>query len=493
MFNNDEFKTIKPLIFIKKLKNNYKIISFNKIRSTLGHVRYFPPATQEWYNSIYSYDNNYIKNITIADKNLTRLIKSYFNLYFNNKLLRSKRIMTRFRRYSMNKIFFSKAELKHTSSKVIITLYVFNEERRILLNKISIIETKLFSYVDLSQDKRMNFSLKEKINIIKNIKKNFDFFKLLNFSVSEELRKIEKNLIIWKNQEDKEEKQLELDTLKMRLKYLKSILLICEKFSSYNLHYNRLYYKHLENTILEKEMLIITYYNLLINLNRSKFEDKFLLKLKPLISKIYNKEVEFNIVDLKTVYLNSHLLTEVVSLKLKDRKNKLLDILSSFLHMVKLPKVNFSKEKFAYTNPKTLLNNKIKNFRVNNLVTNINNKDSLNRFLLNIFKNSNYTNKLEKCIYNEQLLNSVLHSLKYKEMGGIRLEAKGRLTRRLTASRSIFKIRWKGSLKNIDSSYRGLSSVILRGYNKSNVQYSIVNSKTRNGSFGLKGWISGKK
>jgi hypothetical protein len=77
-------------------------------------------------------------------------------------------------------------------------------------------------------------------------------------------------------------------------------------------------------------------------------------------------------------------------------------------------------------------------------------------------------------------------------MAGIRLEAKGRLTRRFTASRSVFKIKWKGSLKNIDSSYRGLSSVILRGHIKSNVQYSIVNSKTRNGAFGLKGWISGK-
>jgi len=47
MFDNNEFKTIKPLIFTKKLNNNHKIISFNNIRSTLGHVRYFPPATQE--------------------------------------------------------------------------------------------------------------------------------------------------------------------------------------------------------------------------------------------------------------------------------------------------------------------------------------------------------------------------------------------------------------------------------------------------------------
>lgn len=503
MFNNNEFKVIKPSIFIKKLNNNYKIIPFNKIKNTLGHVRFFPPATQEWYNSVYSYNNNYIKNITIADKSLIHLIKSYFNLYLGNKLLRSRRVITRFRRSSINKIFISKAELKHTSSKVIITLYVYNEERRILLNKINVIETKLFSYTDFPEDKRRNFSFKEKINILKNIKKKIFFFKILselNFSISEEIKKIENNSIISKNKKDKG-KQLELEILEMRLKYLKSILFICEKYFSYNKHYNKIYSKHLENTILEKEILIIAYYKLLINLNRSKFEDKFLLKLKPLISRIYNKEVEFNIVDLKAVYLNSHLLTEVISLKLKDRKNKLLNILSSFLYMVKLPKVNFSKEKFAYTNPKTLLDNKIKNLRVNNLVLNTNNKDSLNKSLLLIFKSSNFINKIDKYIFNEQymknktmdLLISILNSLKYKKMGGIRLEAKGRLTRRLTASRSIFKIKWKGSLKNIDSSYRGLSSVILRGHNKSNVQYSIVNSKTRNGSFGLKGWISGKK
>jgi hypothetical protein len=53
-------------------------------------------------------------------------------------------------------------------------------------------------------------------------------------------------------------------------------------------------------------------------------------------------------------------------------------------------------------------------------------------------------------------------------------------------------VRWKGSLKNIDSSYRGLSAVMLRGHVKSNLQYTMTNSKTRNGSFGLKGWVSSK-
>ena len=47
------------------------------------------------------------------------------------------------------------------------------------------------------------------------------------------------------------------------------------------------------------------------------------------------------------------------------------------------------------------------------------------------------------------LMNFVLNSLKHKNMAGVRLEAKGRLTRRFTASRSVFKIKWKGSLKNI--------------------------------------------
>ena len=52
--------------------------------------------------------------------------------------------------------------------------------------------------------------------------------------------------------------------------------------------------------------------------------------------------------------------------------------------------------------------------------------------------------------------------LKYKDITGFRLEAKGRLTRRYTASRSVTKFRYKGNLLNIDSSYRGLSTVLLK-------------------------------
>src|SRR6267142_2344469 len=92
------------------------------------------------------------------------------------------------------------------------------------------------------------------------------------------------------------------------------------------------------------------------------------------------------------------------------------------------------------------------------------------------YKNINSINK-----------NNFLNFIKQKVVSGVRFEVSGRLTRRLTASRSIFKYRYKGSLKNIHSSYNKLSSVMIRGHVKSNLQSTIVHSKTRNGAFGLKG------
>jgi hypothetical protein len=114
--------------------------------------------------------------------------------------------------------------------------------------------------------------------------------------------------------------------------------------------YKDFYYK----TQLEKEINTIAYYKLLLDLNKSKFENKFLSKLKPLISKLYNKEVEFNIINLKTLYLNSDIFTEAISLKLKNRDNKLLRVLRSALSLVKLPKVNRIKEQYNKINIKEL-------------------------------------------------------------------------------------------------------------------------------------------
>jgi hypothetical protein len=83
--------------------------------------------------------------------------------------------------------------------------------------------------------------------------------------------------------------------------------------------------------------------------------------------------------------------------------------------------------------------------------------------------------------------NKILKIIKQQVVSGVRFEASGRLTRRLTAMRAVFKYRYVGSLKNIRSSFNHKPSTMLRGYVKSNSQYTIINSKTRNGSFGLKG------
>ncbi len=73
-----------------------------------------------------------------------------------------------------------------------------------------------------------------------------------------------------------------------------------------------------------------------------------------------------------------------------------------------------------------------------------------------------YTNKIISSEMQEFLINNVIYNIKYKGVTGFRLEAKGRLSRRYTASRSVSKVRYKGNLLNIDSSYRGLSSVLLK-------------------------------
>jgi hypothetical protein len=82
---------------------------------------------------------------------------------------------------------------------------------------------------------------------------------------------------------------------------------------------------------------------------------------------------------------------------------------------------------------------------------------------------------------------NILNVIKQQVVSGVRFEASGRLTRRLTALRAIFKYRYVGGLKDVRSSLNNKSSTILRGFVKSNTQYTLIMSKTRNGSFGLKG------
>lgn len=450
-------------IFNKKINNSKsKIISVLKKENDLNKTIYYPAASKEWFNSIYAYNKNSLKWLPVADKIIIKLIKSYFNFYNTQDEIKVKfrRLRTRFRRLSINKIFVSRAELKHFSNKITITLYVYNRQKTYFLNKL------------------------RNLKIITPLKKKA-FIKKIKLIKKQGLQVIKKV---------KREKKIILRNTSKKIMFVSFI----NKFKQYEK-------KHYENFLeksLEKEILGIHCKHLLY-FNKSKFENTYLFGLSNLIAKFFQKKIEFNLVNLKYLYLNSDILSESISMKIKNRKNRLFRVLKAYLKMVKLPYLNklreYGPDNLYSKSDKTLLFEKNKNLNTNCIFSfkQTENKDALDQLLKNFFipaetkqietKQTEIKNQslscLEKC---------VLNSIKHKIMRGVRIETTGRLSRRLTASRSVFKFRYKGNIRNIDSSYKGLSSVMLRGYAKSNIQFTKINSKTRNGSFGIKGWVSGK-
>jgi len=220
------------------------------------------------------------------------------------------------------------------------------------------------------------------------------------------------------------------------------------------------------------------------------------------VKKLYNKNnVEFNFVNLRKMHLNSDIYTQAVALKLRNRDNKLYRVLKSSLRKVKVIQISKLAEKRIKIYKDGLRANKIRNITISTMLNNENNNinisDRLGNLLLNFFPSiynlkGKGTKKWSIRKYPISLTTFVLRHLKHTNVRGIRIEAKGRLTRRFTASRSVFKMKWKGGLKNVESSFRGWSAIMLRGIHKSNVQYSAISSKNRNGAFGVKGWVSSK-
>src|ERR1700712_2794617 len=110
-----------------------------------------------------------MKNLSIADKTLSQLVKSYFNFYFYNKELKSSKTAIRFRRLSLNKILICKAELKHTSSKVTVTLYTYNAEKIFLTLKLkNLIKAYFTSKVKNLEINPSLINLLHDINVYKN-------------------------------------------------------------------------------------------------------------------------------------------------------------------------------------------------------------------------------------------------------------------------------------------------------------------------------------
>ena len=429
----------------------------------IGKPRHYPPANKEWFNSIYVYNNKTIKLLPSLDKVILKLVKSYFNLYSRKleKKIKSRRLRIRGRRLSTNRILTSRAELKHTNDKVIVTIYVYNRQKKYFFNKI--------------------ISIARIGNLIPHITK----VKVIKEKSSNIKSRVEK------------QKELAWKTLGLFSSNKKKV--DNNKFKNYETSY----LKNYVTRSLRKEMLSVYLWQL-VSFNESKFEKKYLLPLTSLVNKVYNKKVEFNLVNLKYLYLNSYIFSETLVTKLRNRKNRLLRVLKTSLLMFKLPSIDrLALYEEIYNRKRKLQNIKVDNTTANfiSLKSNIKSQfnDLLEGSLLNtdpkgsIYKLKDFKlHRLQKTYYNYPLfiLSTVIKSIRNKYVSGIRLEVAGRLTRRNKAARSLFKLRYKGNIRNMDSSYKGLSAVLLRGYAKSNLQYTKLKSRIRIGSYGLKGWVS---
>jgi len=398
-----------------KLNYNKNRIKKKKIKLHEKYNKHYPSAVREWNNSVYLFNKNAINLIPQVTVLAIKLIKSYFNLYNYNleRKLRSNKLLHRLRRLSFHKIYVSNGEFKHTNNKVVITLYLYNRQRVNYDKKImkSFYKSWWNQYTCF---KRCYILLKKQ--------------KLIESMVTQSLEKLNRNKYLLIN-------ALELQTKNKEIIYYKNLS-----------KYITIFYKKLIKKSLDKSLLY-DYYKQLIIINESKFNYNYLQYLKIYLEKIYNKNVEFNLINLRYFYLNSDIFSESISLKIRKNRRKLLKFLNNLKRKVKI------------RNKKNLY--------------------QLTSNRLNINQDKNF---LEK---------KVLSNIRYKHVTGFRLEVSGRITRRYTASRSVSKLRYKGNLLNIDSSYRGLSSILLKGNLKSNVQHTKLKSKTRIGSFGIKGWISG--
>lgn len=404
----------------------------------------------------------------VYDLRINSLIKSYFNLYFNHKFLEHKYISRKRKSKSLNKIYVSKAEIKHTNSKAIITIYVYNRERFLLLEKIL----------------KFKKIIKKKIGMFFRIVKIEHFFPKL--------------MILWVNK-NKFRKFLSLPWI-IQSKNLTKDSSILWRLANYKVkgNYNKVdstFYIRMKRlaVMLYRILSLIRRFRLRLSLNKYKFEEVFLYRLSKLISKYYGKKVEFNIINLKSIAFNGDIFTEILTKKIKKERRNPSIVLNTLLSKVMLPISNRIVEKGRIENniDLKLIDNKYKNLNVSSILHNNNSFNyNLNKLLYNIYNEN--TDKLTTLPNEYSMRDIILDNIKYKNIGGVRLRVKGRLTKRYRADRAVFKMKWKGGLKNIDSAFKGLSTVQYLGYQDSNVTKSLSVSKRRIGSFGVKAWFGGK-
>lgn len=432
-----------------------------KVKVKVNKPKHFPSNSIEWNNSIYSYNENNIKLLPILQKNVYNIVKSYFNMFakirfINRKLMTGKKLI----RATIKRPFISKPTLKFTSDRVILTVMSYNCVNRTLKRYIKSGKT---------------------IDNVRNTAKKWKtvFTKLNNKTWTQAIEEpyfIDEACGDIINDYYKKSLRNKFYTTKL-LQDIKDII---------KTRYLRVYF----GKRMEKEIDSIRCRQKL-SFNRSKHQQRYIHILAEMIQRIYRKKVTFDIINIKTYFNSSNIFAHIVSYGLRG-KIGIYKHLRNNLKKFKVPfidRVKFYNDKYMI---KQFKNNITLKEIINNtkLLGNNKNVDNVTDITL-----KNYiTNCSSTSLYdNEQLdtnINNVINSLKNTAVKGIRIEAAGRLTKRNTASRSVFAAKYKGNIKDIESSVKALPSVLLRGHARPNLVYSSYPSKRRTGAFAVKTWIS---
>jgi hypothetical protein len=164
-----------------------------------------------------------------------------------------------------------------------------------------------------------------------------------------------------------------------------------------------------------------------------------------------NKKIEYNIINLKSIVYSPEIFTKAISLKLKKKKIRLHKYMGYVLGNVRISKdynvilrKNFFKvNKDQYMNKNSFLN-KYKNLVLINFLKD---KGFLrlvpNRHIRsNIMKTPHFeAYQLKQAAQLKRLSDLVFNKIKYKKLAGVRVQVKGRLTKRYRADRAVKRLR----------------------------------------------------
>jgi hypothetical protein len=363
-----------------------------------------------------------MQNLPIDNINANKIIQSYFNLYFDNKFQGSRLISTKTRSLLLKKIYVSKMETKHTNSKAIVTLYTINADKNNVYKE-------YFDQLDDCEDEFLNFFKDGLKNIIHGA------------SGAQELLANTNNItLVALGSKNEDQKQI----LFSKYKFL------TESLECFNL-YLKLYLSILLKESYSDKLDLLRKYELNYYLNKLKFEKIYLDKLSSILSKIFNKNIEFNIINLKSLAFNPEIFTQALTLKLRKPKSQVIRVMDSLLKVAKLPQVNRIQEKAVMVKSKdfSLLQNAYPNLSLVSILkdSKLINSGSYNSLLeaksydTIAAETSLKDSQKQHSRYYSNISNIIFNSIKYKNLGGVRLEVKGRLTRRNRADRSVFKFK----------------------------------------------------